>query len=471
MGVPPLNSDGTTNGMTGAAQGSTKKSEGKVILTAALATMLVPLNSTMLAVALPSIIEDFDVGLATSGWLITGYLIAMASLLSLGGKIGDRFGRRNVVLVGLIMFGASSIAAGFAPNLATLMAFRIMQGVSGALITPNTGALIRESVPEARRGMAFGILGAVIGVAAGLGPPIGGILTEIAGWRAVFFFSVIVIVPAFAIGWSNLPKPQRLGSFGQFDVIGALGLPAILVALVSMLLYMAQGGDTLVLAAGAPAIALVILGFGWRESRHPDPVFQPRIFRSKSFTASSLGIALTNLSMYSLLIAVPLFLAARDGSSALKTGLVLTSMTFGMIVMSVVAGRMLDRNGRRLPTTIGMVITAIAAAPMAFIGADISVSALVLGLILIGIGLGLAMTGLQTTSVESVEDNQIGAAAGVYSTSRYLGSILGSAIIAGLIGQEIGEVGDIGIVFKVSFVAAVLAVFSSFGLRAWPQKR
>ena len=466
-----MKSDGTTNGKAGTAPGSTKRTEGKVILAAALATTLVPLNSTMLAIALPSIIEDFDVGLATSGWLITGYLIVMASLLPLGGKIGDRFGRRNVVLLGLIMFGSSSIAAGFAPNLPTLMAFRIIQGVSGALITPNTGALIRESVPEARRGMAFGILGAVIGVAAGLGPPVGGVLVEIAGWRAVFFFSVIVAVPAFATGWSNLPKPHSLGSFGQFDIIGALGLPAILVALVSMLLYMAQGGNILVLVAGALSIALVILGFGWRELRHPDPVFQPRIFRSKSFTASSLGIALTNISMYSLLIAVPLFLVARDGSSALQTGLVLSSMTFGMIVMSVVAGRMLDRKGRRLPTTIGMVFTAIGAAPMAFIGADISVSALVLGLILIGIGLGLAMTGLQTTSVESVEENQVGAAAGVYSTSRYLGGILGSAIIAGLIGQEVGDIGDIGIVFMVSFVAAVLAVFSSFGLRTWPQKR
>lgn len=466
-----MNSDGTTKGVPNPTLTSSRRTERIIVLTAALATMLVPLNSTMLAVALPSIIEDFEVGLATSGWLITGYLIAMASLLPLGGKVGDRFGRRNIVLLGLAMFGGSSIAAGFAPNLASLLVFRIMQGVAGALITPNTGALIRESVPEARRGMAFGILGAVIGVAAGLGPPIGGILTEFAGWRAAFFFSVIVVVPAFAIGWSNLPKLQRIGTFGQFDVIGALGLPTILVALVSILLYMARGGDTLVLAAGVPAIALVILGFGWRESRHPDPVFQPRIFRSKSFTASSLGIALTNLSMYSLLIAVPLFLVARDGSSALKTGMVLTSMTFGMIVMSVVAGRMLDRNGRRLPTAIGMVISAIGAAPMAFIGADVSVAALTFGLVLVGIGLGLAMTGLQTTSVESVEEDQVGAAAGVYATSRYLGSIIGSAIFAGLIGQEVGEIGDIGIVFMVSFVAAVLAVLTSLGLRPWPQQR
>ena len=282
-----MNSDGTTTGITGSGQDSKKRSERMIVLTAALATMLVPLNSTMLAVALPSIIEEFEVGLATSGWLITGYLIAMASLLPLGGKIGDRFGRRQVVLLGLIMFGCSSIAAAFSPNLAMLLVFRIKQGVSGALITPNTGALIRESVPEARRGMAFGILGAVIGVAAGLGPPFGGVLVEVAGWRAVFFFSVVVVVPAFVIGWNILPKPKSLGSFGQFDIIGALGLPAILTSVVSLLLYVAKGGDAVVLAAGIPLIGFAILAFGWHELRHPDPVFQPRIFRSRSFAASS----------------------------------------------------------------------------------------------------------------------------------------------------------------------------------------
>ena len=466
MGASSLNNEATAT----PAQDSKKRSERMVVVTAALATMLVPLNSTMLAVALPSIIEEFDVGLATSGWLITGYLIAMASLLPVGGKIGDRFGRRRVVLLGLIMFGGSSIAAGFSPNLPTLLVFRIMQGVSGALITPNTGALIREAVPEARRGMAFGILGAVIGVAAGLGPPIGGALVEIAGWRATFFFNVAVIIPAFIIGWNILPKSKTSGSLGHFDIVGAVGLPAILTAVVSLLLYIAQGADVVVVAAAIPVIAIAIIGFGWREARHPDPVFQPRIFRNMPFASASLGIALANLSMYSLLIAVPLFLVGRDGASAMETGLVLTTMTLGMIVMSVVAGRMLDRNGRKRPTAIGLVISAIGSAPMALIGADISTAALILGLILVGIGLGLAMTGLQTTSVESVDEKQVGAAAGVYATSRYLGSILGSAIIAGLIGAEVGDIEDIGVVFIVSFVAAVLAAFSTLGLRAWPQK-
>jgi len=466
-----LNSDGTTTGMTGPAQVSQIRSERMIVLTAALATMLVPLNSTMLAVALPSIIEDFDVGLATSGWLITGYLIAMASLLPLGGKIGDRFGRRNVVLLGLVLFGSASIAAGLSQNLPTLLVFRIMQGVAGALITPNTNALIREAVPEARRGMAYGILGAVIGVAAGAGPPIGGALVELAGWRAAFFFNIVAIVPAVILGWKILPKAKLFGSFGQFDIIGALGLPAIMTAVVSLLQYVAQGGDAAVLAAGIPIVAVAMVAFGWHEMRHPDPVFQPRIFRSRAFAAASSGIALANLSMYSLLIGVPLFLTGRSGASPLQTGLVLTTMTFGMIVMSVVAGRMLDRNGRKLPTAVGLVISAVGAAPIAIIGADISVAALIFGLILVGIGLGLAMTGLQTTSVESVEDHQVGAAAGVYATSRYLGSILGSAIIAGVIGAEVGDIADIGLVFYVSFIAAILAVFTALGLRAWPQKR
>jgi EmrB/QacA subfamily drug resistance transporter len=467
MGASSLNNGGTA---TPASETKTHSAR-TVIITAALATMLVPLNSTMLAVALPNIIEEFDVGLATSGWLITGYLIAMASLLPVGGKIGDRFGRRRMVLLGLILFGGSSIASGLAPNLPTLLAFRIMQGVAGAMITPNTGALIRESVPENRRGMAFGILGAIIGIAAGLGPPLGGALVEGAGWRAVFFVNIIVIVPAFILGWRILPKPMRSGSLGQFDILGAFALSAILIGVVSLLIYISRGADILVIAVGIPAIAIAIIGFGWREAHHPDPVFQPKIFRNRSFAAASLGIALTNLSMYSLLIAVPLFLVGRNGSSALQTGFVLTAMTMGMIFMSVGAGRMLDKYGRKIPTMVGLVVFALGTAPLAFAGVDVPMDALVLSLVLVGVGLGLAMTGLQTTSVESVDARQIGAAAGVYSTSRYLGSILGSAIIAGLIGADKGDIDGIGTVFIVSFVAAVLAMVTGLGLRAWPQQQ
>ena len=148
--------------------------ERLVVLTVTLATMLAPLNSTMIAVAMPDIMRHFDAGIATAGWLITAYLVAMASLMPLAGKIGDRFGRRRFVLGGLALFGLASLAAAAAPNLSLLLLFRVLQAVAGALIVPNGAALLRLAVPELRRGRSFGLLGAGVGLAAGLGPPIGG---------------------------------------------------------------------------------------------------------------------------------------------------------------------------------------------------------------------------------------------------------------------------------------------------------
>ncbi|HUG64373.1 MAG TPA: MFS transporter, partial [Gaiellaceae bacterium] len=157
-------------------------SERAVVLTAALAAMLLPLNSTMIAVAIPDIARDFgDAGSAT--WLVSGYLIVMASLQPLAGKLGDRFGRRPLILGGLGWF-AASLGAALAPNLLVLIAFRLQQAVAGALAFPNAIALVRELLPVERRGAAFGTLGSAIALAAAAGPPLGGVLVALGGWRA-----------------------------------------------------------------------------------------------------------------------------------------------------------------------------------------------------------------------------------------------------------------------------------------------
>ncbi len=147
-----------------------------MLLTAALAVMLVPLNSTMIAVAIPDIARDFGGDAGSATWLVSGYLIAMASLQPLAGKLGDRFGRRPLILGGLAWFAAASLGAALAPSLPVLIAFRLQQAVAGALAFPNALAVVREVLPEERRGAAFGTLGSAIALAAAAGPPLGGAL-------------------------------------------------------------------------------------------------------------------------------------------------------------------------------------------------------------------------------------------------------------------------------------------------------
>ena len=204
--------------------------------------------------------------------------------------------------------------------------------------------------------------------------------------------------------------------------------------------------------------------FGWYERRHPDPVLQLDFFRRRIFSSAAAGIGFANLSMYSLLVSIPLLLASRDDSS-LRIGLVLFVMSAGMPVSSYAGGRLIDRIGRRIPTTSGLVILAVGALPIAFAGQDVSTATLLIGLSLVGLGIGLATPGLQTSAVEAVESHQAGSAAGLYSTSRYLGSIIGSAVIAGILGADNLDIDGLNLVFLMSFVAAIVAAVVSLGLK------
>lgn len=429
-----------------------------------LGVFLAPLNSTMIAVALPDIMLDFDVGISSAGWLITAYLIAMASLQPLAGKLGDNFGHRAMVLSGLSVFGLVSIGAAFAPTLPLLLVFRVLQAVSAALIVPNGSALLREILPAHRRGAGFGLLGAGIAVAAALGPPLGGILVEVAGWRAIFYVNLLLVVPAVLIGLKHLPRVRTAAVKREFDIYGAMVMPVLLIASAWILISFSKGANPWTIGFGVPLVVVGAILFGRYEQRHSDPIFQLNFFRRRPFAASAAGIGFANLSMYSLLVSIPLLLSSRDESS-LRIGLVLFVMSAGMVLSSYVGGRMIDRLGRRVPTTSGLIILAVGVLPIALAGQDVSIATLLVGLALVGLGLGLASPGLQTSGVEAVESGQAGSAAGLYSTSRYLGSIIGSAVIAGILGASDVDVDGLGLVFLLSFVAAVIAAVVSLGLR------
>lgn len=250
--------------------------------------------------------EEFAAGVGQAGWLVTAYLAAMASLQPLGGKIGDRFGRRPLVLGGLVFFGLASFGAALAPDLWPLLAFRVLQAIAGELIIPNGLALARSIIPEVRRGRAFGLIGAGIGIAAASGPPLRGVLVETADWRAIFYVNVVLILAALALRWKWLPSGDGAGGKGSFDLTGAIALPIILAGAAGMLMSIGRGVDPLVLAAGGLGLLAARVVFIYRELRHPDPVFQPRLFRNRAFTSAAGGIGLSNMAMYTLLLSAPL---------------------------------------------------------------------------------------------------------------------------------------------------------------------
>ncbi len=287
---------------------------------------------------------------------------------------------------------------------------------------------------------------------------------EAAGWRAIFYVNLFFVIPALLIGVKHLPRVKIDSIKREFDIYGAMMLPVLLVAMTWILISFSKGANAWVIGIGVPLVVVGAVFFGRYERRHPDPIFQLDFFLQKSFSAAAAGIGFANMAMYSLLVSISLLLASRDDPS-LRIGLILFVMSAGMTVSSYAGGRMIDSMGRRIPTTMGLTVLILGGLPIALAGQDVSLAALLTGLALVGVGLGMASPGLQTSAVEAVENHQAGSAAGLYSTSRYLGSITGSAIIAGILSAGDFEADGVGLVFLLSLVAAVIATVASLGLK------
>jgi EmrB/QacA subfamily drug resistance transporter len=434
----------------------------------ALAAVLVPLNSTMIAVALPRIVDDLDTTLGSASWLVTAYLIAMASLQPVGGKLGDRLGRRPLLLAGLTWFAAASAGAAAADSLPLLVAFRVQQAVAGALFFPNAMALLRETVPAGRLGSRMGMAGAAITLGAAAGPPLGGLLLAAAGWQAIFLVNLPLVAAAVVLAARAVPRPAPGRTRdGGFDRAGAVLLTAALVAAAWSLDGAGLGpAGAGALGAGAAALLVVLVHV---ELRRPDPVLQPRLFARGPFRAASAGVALSNLAMYVTLLALPVLLAQRGGFGSAATGLVLAAMSAATLVVTPLGGRLADASGPRLPATAGLALQALSLLPLAIGPATLPGAAIVACMAAAGAGVGLASSALQVAAVASVDAARAGVAAGVFATSRYAGSITGTALLAGPLAPAATGTDGFTTLFAVLVLAAAGSAVAATGLPGRPR--
>jgi EmrB/QacA subfamily drug resistance transporter len=441
-----------------------------VLVPVALGTMLAPLNSTMIAVALPELLEDFSRSLAWGSWIVTSYLVAMAAVQPLGGSLGDRYGRRRLFLIGLTLFLAATVIAALSWSIEVLIAARTVQAIAGAMAIPNGTALVRSLIPPERRGRAFGNVGAAIAAAAGLGPPIGGILTAALGWRWIFAANLLLLAPALVLGWrlpADSPAPQR----GRFDLRGATLLTIGLVSLVLALTIWRLPGASLGLAPAFGLIAAVaILVLIWHAKRSSNPVLNLALLRARGFTPAVTNVLLSNLAMYTLLLSLPLFLAAWSTWGSAQVGLLLAGLSLPTILLSPLGGRLSDRVGRRAPVVVGACFMSLGVLPFLAIGPNWSWPLYLFPLILVGAGLGLSMAPVQATAIETAPSSQAGQAAGLFSTMRYLGSILGSSIMAAVLIGPTPPVENFRLLYAALFLSACGAIFASWRLPVWLKK-
>jgi MFS family permease len=404
---------------------------GRGLVAAGLAACLMPLNSTMIAVAVPDIASELhhDPGTVTQA-LVATYLVAAIALQSTGGRLGDRLGQWRVLAIGQAILGVGALLGFIGPSLWVLAVSRVLMAAGGAIVVPATVALIRLELPSDGRGRAFGMFGAVMSLAAGIGPIVGGELVHMFGWESIFLSNlpVLALSVLLAAGVRHVPTPMRAAT--RFDWLGSTLLTAALSTLVVGL--QASGSASVVLLAVG---GLLCVPFVSVQRRVSDPVVSFALFRSASFTAGTLLIALLNLVMYALLFEIPLVLGALFPLDARHTGRLLVFLLLAMVGASVVAGRLTDRFGARpvalAGTLVGLAgIGVLLAAPLESAG---QVRA---PLVLLGVGLGLANPAAQAASLAHVSRERSGMAAGVSSTMRYLGGIVGVAILGRVLDQD-----------------------------------
>ncbi len=419
----------------------------------------------MIAVALLDMEDDLDVSVGAVTWLVSGYLVVMALAQPLGGRIGDALGHRRTFLAGLTAFLAASALATLAPWFAALVAFRMLQALFGGLMTPSVVALLREIVPERRRGRMFGWFGTVMGLAAAIGPVLGGLLVTGFGWRAIFLVNVPVGAVALSLAWRHLPHDgPRVAGRMRFDVAGAAAFTAFVGAVVAALFLSDEGAGRWVPAALVAGVALAV--FVAVERRVADPFVDLSLFERRPYVGATATVLLHNLVMYSLLLVVPILAERELGLSASGAGLLIGAMTASMMVVSPIGGHLSDRFGRRAPVLAGSAIAVGATAGLAAIAGDPGTAATAALVALAGLGVGLAGASLQTTAVETAPPERVGVASGVFMTSRYTGGIAAAGLAAAVASSGAFQTG-----FAVLLGAAALSVVTALALTGAAARR
>ena len=437
--------------------------ERLLLAVTALGALLAPLNSTMIAVALPDIRQDFALTHGAIGWLVSAYLITMAVAQPVAGRLGDQLGRARVFRVSLLAFLVLSLAATLAPSFALLVALRVGQAAAGAALIPNGMAMLRETIPTRRLGRMNGYFNAAMAVSAASGPVVGALLLEFSTWRALFLLNVPVVALALLLLTRLRHQDARVSGRAEIDWAGGALLAAILAGVTWLLGTLSGQASAAAIAVGIAATALLTGLFVRRQVTARSGLAPWALFRRRSFAGATTYIMVSNLVMYTSLLTIPFFVIEVQGKGSAPVGVLLGVMSVLMAASAPVSGFLSDSLGRRPLALAGSVIT-LAASVLLVVGIadDVSFACLAAALALLGLGIGLGTVAATTAAIESVPRSLAGAAAGTNSMMRYVGSIVGAGILAGVLGSEAAPgAGVFQSIYVVVTAMAVVAVIAS----------
>ena len=401
--------------------------------TLALTSFVLTVEDSAIAVALPTLARDLQLGLSGLEWVVNAYTVAIAVLLLTGGRLADVWGHRRVLLIGLMLFTGASLVAGLAGTGALLIGARAAQGAGAALVMPATLAMVFAVFPDGRRGSALGLYAGAGAAALALGPLVGALVSETLGWRWIFLLNVpLGVLGALAAGFA-LPADSAARPGRRLDgpglMISGLGLLLVVFALTEGQRYgWASGRVAALLAGGAFALGVFVLV----ERRSRAPLIEPGTFRSRRTVGANATMLLSTSVMCSVFFFISLYLQTIAGYSALKAGASFLPMTALIVVLAPAAGRVSDRLGPRLPTTSGLLIIAIGLGLLTQLDVEADPWRLLPALAVVGLGVGLATTPITAAALEGLPEDKSGVASGVLNTSRMIGLTVGIALMGAI---------------------------------------
>lgn len=402
-----------------------------VVAAATLGSGMTLLDGSVVNVALVRMGEDLDASLARLQWVSNGYLLSLASLILLGGALGDRYGRRRLFVIGTTWFAIASLGCGVAPTTEWLIAARVLQGVGGAMLTPGSLALIQGTFVADDRARAIGIWSGLAGVATAVGPFIGGLLIDHASWRWIFLINLPMAAVAAVAALAAVPETKDPAAAGHVDVAGAGSATVVLAGTTYALI---EWGTTHAAIAAAVAfgalVALVLI-----ERRSSEPLLDPRLFADRTFSAAN---AMTFL-VYGALGGVMFFLVIQLQTvgvySALAAGTATLPITLCMLLLAAPAGALSARIGPRVPMAAGPMTMAFGVLLLLAVDDEVTYVVDVLpGLTIFGLGLALMVAPLTATVLAAAPAERVGLASGINNAMARAGSLLAVAALPVLVG-------------------------------------
>jgi EmrB/QacA subfamily drug resistance transporter len=428
-----------------------------------IALFMAALDNLVVTTALPVIRSSFNASLGELEWIVNAYTLTFAVLLLTGAALGDRFGRKRLFIIGLVVFTAGSAVAALSSTVTVLIVARAIQGLGGAIITPLSLTILSAAVPKERRAVALGAWGGIAGLAIAIGPLVGGAISEGLAWQAIFWINVPIGLLTIPMALTRLTETR--GPSSRLDLPGLGIVSAGLFAIVWGLVRGNELGwtSTEIVASLGAGLVLIAAFVGW-EMRAAEPMIPLRFFRSRSFTAANVVSLLMTFGMFGSIFLLAQFFQVVQHYSPFQAGLRTLPWTIMPVFVAPIAGLVSSRTGTRPLLVLGMSLQAIALAWLSVVTTPtVEYVAIIPAFIMAGIGMGLFFAPIANVVLSAVRPEEEGKASGANNAIRELGGVFGVAVLASIFAANGSYVSAVSFVDGMIPALRVGAVVVAFG--------